>query len=54
MNEDYDFLVGLYNQSCQICDPIDFANRKRNLLNYLAEYIIQRDKPKEEGNVDCE
>lgn len=45
---EYQMLEMLYNKSQNICDPIDYNYRQRNLLIGLCRYILERDKPKEE------
>lgn len=44
---EYQMLEMLYNISQNICDPIDYQYRQRNLLIGLSKYILERDRPKE-------
>jgi hypothetical protein len=46
----YEYLKIAYERTQLICDPIEFTSRRNRLLNFLAEYILERDEPKETEN----
>lgn len=47
-----DFLKNLFTLSQQVCDPIEYQNRQKYLLLYLAKYILEKDLPKEDKEVE--
>ena len=49
---DYDVLAGSYLSATAVCDPIDYLMRQRNLLYAVAQYLMIRDKPQEEEEMD--
>ena len=47
METKFEILVNLYHKANSICDPIEFSNRQKDLLKYLAGFIIERYTPPE-------
>lgn len=43
----YEILEMIYKSSQQVCDPRERQLRQLHLLETLAEYILDRDKPQE-------
>lgn len=41
----YELLEKVYRESRNICDPIDFSQRQKNLVYALADYILEKDNP---------
>lgn len=39
-----------YNYAIAICDPVEYSFRQRKLLYTVAKYLIERDRPKFEGD----
>ena len=48
----YFLLKACHNKSLEVCDPAEYAYRQNLLLKELAEYVIQRDAPKEIKEID--
>lgn len=46
--EDYWNLDKVYNRARLVCDPVDYKMRQQNLLNAIAQYLLDRDKPIDE------
>lgn len=44
----YELLETAYHTAQQVCDPIDFAQRQKTLLHFLAAYVLERHKPVEQ------
>ena len=44
---DYEQLHKFYQLAISVCDPVEFQNRKKNLVYAMAEYILHKDKPAE-------
>jgi hypothetical protein len=44
----YEQLKTVFNRSKCICNPIEFEYRQQQLLEALAAYVLERDKPEEE------
>jgi hypothetical protein len=42
---EYEQLEFAYRTAMQVCDPLAFMNRQKNLLHVLAEYMLDKDKP---------
>ena len=41
----YESLAASYKYAQMVCNPVDFALRNHNLLQVIAEYLIERDAP---------
>lgn len=48
---DYDKLKSAYKHSKQICNPIDFQIRQKNLLETIANYLLEKDDPIKKASV---
>lgn len=49
---DYEHLKYLYNSAVTVCDPIEYANRQKQLLYGIAHYIFQKDEPVKDDEED--
>ena len=48
--KEYDFLKFSYDRAREVCDPIDFVVRQKQLVYAIAEYLLEKDDEREEGN----
>lgn len=48
---DYNQLNAAYYHASLLCDPLDFANRQKDLLHAIAKYLLERDEPKEQKKI---
>lgn len=43
----YDRLQYAYDRALNVCDSIEFMNRRDNLLLEISAYLLEKDRPEE-------